>query len=259
MQSNQFSSVVCATIFFAVNICWVNGYHSPNYAPGRSIIVHLFEWKWNDIANECETFLAPNGYAGVQLSPVNENVIVEKRPWWERYQPISYRLVTRSGNESEFISMVQRCNAVGVRIYVDIVFNHMTGKSGDIIGTGGTKANADKLEYPGIPYSPIDFHWPCMINNYNDPNEVRNCELVGLPDLNQGRFDVQQKIVDFMNRLIEIGVAGFRVDAAKHMWPADLNAIYSRLNNLSENVFPAHTKPFIYQEVIDLGGEAIKK
>lgn len=80
-----------------------------------------------------------------------------------------------------------------------------------------------------------------------------------MPDLNQGNDVVRQKIVDFMNKLIEIGVAGFRVDAAKHMWPADLYAIYNRLNNLNENIYPANSKPFIYQEVIDMGTEAIKK
>ena len=34
---------------------------------GRSTMVHLFEWKWDDIANECEQFLGPKGYAGVQV------------------------------------------------------------------------------------------------------------------------------------------------------------------------------------------------
>jgi glycosidase len=36
-----------------------------------------------------------------------------------------------------------------------------------------------------------------------------------------------------MNRLIDIGVAGFRVDAAKHMWPNDLNTLIGKLKNLS--------------------------
>lgn len=51
-----------------------------------------------------------------QISPPNENLIITTpmRPWWERYQPISYKLCTRSGNESEFRDMVTRCNAVGV-------------------------------------------------------------------------------------------------------------------------------------------------
>ena len=41
---------------------------APNYASGRNTIVHLFEWKWDDIARECENFLGPKGYAGVQVS-----------------------------------------------------------------------------------------------------------------------------------------------------------------------------------------------
>ena len=34
------------------------------------------------------------------------------------------------------------------------------------------------------------------------------------------------------NTLIDIGVAGFRVDAAKHMWSGDLQSIYSKLKNV---------------------------
>lgn len=62
-----------------------------------------------------------------------------------------------------------------------------------------------------------------------------------------------------MNELLDMAIAGFRVDAAKHMWPMDLLSIYSALNNLTAYTFPINSKPFIYQEVIDLGGEAIKK
>ena len=40
----------------------------PSYANNRTTMVHLFEWKWNDIADECERFLAPMEYAGVQVS-----------------------------------------------------------------------------------------------------------------------------------------------------------------------------------------------
>lgn len=40
---------------------------NPNFAPGRSVIVHLFEWKWSDVALECERYLGPNGFAGVQV------------------------------------------------------------------------------------------------------------------------------------------------------------------------------------------------
>lgn len=44
------------------------------------------------------------------------------------------------------------------------------------------------------------------------------------------------------------------------MWPADLEAIYSQVNNLNTDLgFPEGARPFIYQEVIDLGGEGVSK
>ena len=37
-------------------------YH-PN-CDGKQVIVQLFEWKWTDIADECERFLGPAEYCG---------------------------------------------------------------------------------------------------------------------------------------------------------------------------------------------------
>lgn len=52
----------------------------------------------------------------------------------------------------------------------------------------------------------------------------------------------------------------FRVDAAKHMWPNDLRTIYSRARNLNTtHGFPENARPYIFQEVIDYGNEAISK
>ena len=36
--------------------------------------VHLFEWKWSDVATECEQFLGPKGYSAVQVSPPQEHI-----------------------------------------------------------------------------------------------------------------------------------------------------------------------------------------
>ena len=44
------------------------------------------------------------------------------------------------------------------------------------------------------------------------------------------------------------------------MWPMDLSAIYGRLKHLNTQFgFAESSRPFIYQEVIDLGGDAISK
>ncbi|KAF4520997.1 hypothetical protein B566_EDAN002493 [Ephemera danica] len=249
-------SVVCLAALVAVT----NAQWDLNTVSGRSTMVHLFEWPWASIANECEDFLGPKGYGGVQISPPTENAVVISRPWWERYQPISYNFVTRSGNEAALADMIRRCNNVGVRIYADVVFNHMTGGGSYLTGTGGSTANPDQKSYPAVPYGSGDFNGNCGINNYNNPVEVRNCELVGLKDLNQGKEWVRGKVADMLNRLIDLGVAGFRVDAAKHMWPGDMDNIFKRLNNLNtDHGFASGSRPFIVQEVIDLGGEAISR
>ncbi|CAF1483031.1 unnamed protein product [Rotaria sordida] len=235
---------------------------NPNSAPNRHVAVHLFEWKWMDIAAECERFLGPMGYSGVQVSPPNEHVVLDENPWYQRYQPVSYKLISRSGTEEQFIDMVNRCNAVGVRIYVDAVINHMSYASGK--SSGGSPFFPANLSFPGVPYSAWDFSDHLCnsgsggIENYDDIYQVRNCRLVGLPDLSLSKEWVIQKIVDYLNHLLDLGVAGFRIDAAKHMWPEDLNKIIRMLKNLREDIYGPNHRPFIYFEVIDMGGGSIR-
>jgi len=68
-------------------------------------------------------------------------------------------------------------------------------------------------------------------------------------DLDLGKSYVRGKVVSYLNNLIAIGVAGFRVDAVKHMWPGDLQAIYDAIDNLNTaKGFASGTRPFIYNE-----------
>jgi alpha-amylase len=64
---------------------------------------------------------------------------------------------------------------------------------------------------------------------------------------------VRQKIAGYLNNLIDNGVAGLRMDAAKHMYPADIAAILGMVKNNARG-----GRPFNVQEVIDQGGEPIK-
>lgn len=43
-------------------------------------MIHLFEWHWGTIAGECESFLGPRKWGGVQISPPNENRPIGDRP-----------------------------------------------------------------------------------------------------------------------------------------------------------------------------------
>jgi len=80
--------------------------------------------------------------------------------------------VTRSGDEAALADMIRRCNAVDVRIYADIIFNHMTGPANFVTGTGGSTAEPNKKLFPAVPYGPNDFNPSCGITNYDDPENV---------------------------------------------------------------------------------------
>jgi alpha-amylase len=229
----------------------------PTYRPtGRGaagdVFVHLFEWKWTDVARECEAVLGPNGFKALQVSPPQEHIVAAGFPWWQRYQAVSYSIErSRSGTRAQFVDMVQRCRTVGVDIYVDAVINHMTAGGGT--GTNGTAYT--KYEYPGL-YALADFHSPCGVNDYQSAANVQDCELLGLADLRTDLTTVQQKIADYLIGLARLGVAGFRIDAAKHIQPVELNAILTRVNQTLTS--ESRPLPYYFGEVIDYGGEAVK-
>jgi alpha-amylase len=78
-------------------------YRASGRAAAGDVFVHLFEWRWTDVATECERVLGPTGYKAVQIAPPQEHAIVAGNPWWVRYQPVSYSLArSRSGTEAEF-------------------------------------------------------------------------------------------------------------------------------------------------------------
>ncbi|KAH9519303.1 Alpha-amylase A type-1/2 [Bulinus truncatus] len=263
--AQEMVGILNVTVLFSpgnVVVSGVDPYHDP-HCGGKQVIVHLFEWKWTDIAKECERYLGPKGFCGVQVSPPMEHAMITTdgdRPWWERYQPISYKLVSRSGNEEQLKDMVQRCKAAGVRVYVDAVVNHMAGLGRKGVGTAGSTFDSDAKDFPGVPFTKENFNdrSDCPshdgnVNNYGDPKNVRDCYLVGLTDLKASQPYVQDKISGYFNHLIDLGVAGFRVDAAKHMWPKDLEAILTKTHDLPEG-----GRPFFYHEVIDRNDGAIK-
>jgi alpha-amylase len=202
---------------------------SYSQAETRTVMVQLFQWSWPDVAKECESYLGPAGFAAVQISPPNEHVKLDDHPWWERYQPVSYKFESRSGTEWEFQDMVTRCRRAGVAIYADVVLNHMAGVDS---GSGFAGSTFRKYEYPGI-FSYSDFHH-CGRNendslvNWGDLFEVQNCELVRLADLDSRSAKVQNIQAQYLNKLVSFGVLGFRVDASKHIASPELSSVLAK-------------------------------
>lgn len=213
--------------------------------------VHLFEWSWPDVAQECEDFLGPMGYQAVQVSPPMEHI--KGDAWWTRYQPVSYILTSRSGDEDQFKDMVNRCNKAGVAIIADAVVNHMASTpSGTAQGVAGT-------DFYGRQFAPYNYDASlmhhtqgndatnCAVTNYNSAENVQQCDLVGLVDLDYESGDVQGIVASYINKLTGMGVKGVRIDAAKHIKPESLGAMFNKLSG----------NPYRFQEVIYGAGEPV--
>jgi alpha-amylase len=229
-------------------------YRPSGHMAAGDVAVHLFEWKWADIATECETVLGPAGFAAVQVSPPQEHSIEPPNyPWSERYQPVSYNIArSRSGTGAEFAAMVGRCRAARVGIVVDAVINHMTNYPSPGTGSNGTAYT--KYSYPGL-YTASDFHPACTVTNYQDAANVQDCELLSLPDLNTGLATVREKIAGYLLTLARLGVAGFRIDAAKHIQQVELDSILIRVNQALAT--EGRPLPYVFLEVSSGAGEAL--
>ncbi|KAG8949094.1 hypothetical protein FRC04_009040 [Tulasnella sp. 424] len=195
--------------------------------PGsKHVIANLFQWNWDSVAKEC-AWLGKNGYGFVQVSPASEHI--QGAQWWTDYQVVSYKLQSKRGNADQFRNMVNACKTAGVGVIVDIVWNHMAGIDG---GVGVAGSSFSHYNYPGI-YDKNDFHYCGTpgndIQNWSDRTQVQTCELSNLADLKTEASKVRNTLLTHTNSLIDLGVAGFRVDASKHIPTTDIKYLLAKV------------------------------
>lgn len=195
-------------------------------ADRQPVGVQMFQWPWESIAAECPR-LAGAGYGFVQTSPPAESITGPQ--WWTSYQPVSYRLDSKFGTRQQFATMIRTCRRAGVEVVVDAVINHMANPSGPSVGTAGSRYAA--YDFPGL-WTSDDFHHCTLtsdgeIHDYSNAAEVQNCALLGLNDLATEKEKVRTRLRSYLADLRSLGVRGLRVDAAKHIPPADLAGILS--------------------------------
>ena len=222
------------------------GNDDPTNPAATDVTMIAFQQSWKTIGDECTKTYGPEGVKYVQVSPPQESI--QGTQWWTVYQPVSYKLDSRFGTEDEFKTMISQCNAAGVQIVADMVLNHTTGHDvswvDDQYGVAGTEYNGSYGRYPGIGIYQYeesgnnhqyglpsgDFH-TCKsnvsdnISDYTNADEVWNCRLSTMWDINTGSDRVQNIQAEYLAHLWEDGVRGFRIDSAKHMDPNDIASI----------------------------------
>ena len=232
-------AVSSAVLALAPNLANAANYES------EMVIIHPFQWTYDNIAKECTEYLGPAGFDGVQISQPAEHAN-KGNVWWAVYQPVNFNnFTTMTGNETQLKNMIKACNEAGVKVFADAVFNQ---RPNDGVGLGGSTYGNNS--YPD-GFNDGDFHHNgCSVGNYSDEWNVRQCALLGMTDTATDNSSTQDKIADFLVKLMDMGVYGFRIDAAKHMHYNDINAI------MDKTAAKAGKRPPIYMEVIGNSKEA---
>ena len=192
--------------------------HDPN-STNTETILHVWSWNFPTIAENMKQ-ISDAGFTMLQTSPVNQcfspeggniKILDEKEGnWYHYYQPTDWTIGNNIlGTEEEMKAMLDSAKKYDIRVLVDVLPNH-TAFDIDLVADGFYEAvgGRDKM-----------FHTKGLegIQDYNDRIQCTQQGVGGLPDVNTENPLFQKYYMEFVNKLINMGVRGFRYDTAKHI------------------------------------------
>jgi alpha-amylase len=193
------------------------------------VILHAFDWKYREIAVNAAA-IAGAGYGAVLIAPPLYSD-PEGPEWWQRYQPRDYRVIrSHLGRKSGLRDVIRALHKNGLKVYADIVFNHMANENRtDRLNFPGcaemeryrlqrAEFNRDRLygELDNGLFSPWDFHSGGNIQDWMNLYQTTELSLSGLPDLELNPWVIEQQLA-CLRALNGLGFDGYRVDAVKHL------------------------------------------
>ena len=227
--------------------------HSMQDAP----ILHCWNWSMNNIRTNLQS-IKDAGYKAVQISPMqpqksyyNDDL---SHGWWKLYQPLGFSVAQSGqnilGTKGDLKNLCDAAEEKGIKVIVDVVANHLAGNS-------STSLFGDVQNYESQIYSNNLIH---TLNKSADDNNLQSIvqgTIGDFPDLKTENNVVQQRVLSLLKEYIDVGVDGFRFDAAKHIetpddgayasnfWDVVINGAtsYARTKNYSED-------PYYYGEIL---------
>lgn len=172
------------------------------------VILHCFDWKLSDIKAALPE-IAKAGFTAVQTSPLQRDVNTSTT-WYDAYRPYDFKFIASSalGSEDDLKSLCAEADKYGIKIVVDVVFNHVDGSS------------SNKTAYHDSWWNGGDYlRWYGDVN-YGNRNSITHNQMGGgggYPDVNSENSDVQARAKAYIEELKSCGVDGIRFDAAKHI------------------------------------------
>ena len=192
------------------------------------VILQAFNWKFSQIKEELP-YLADAGFKMIQTSPIQQPKS-NGTSWWAFYQPLGFSIADNSplGTKQELKELCEEADKYNISIISDIVFNHLANITDSITESDGTpKVSPDVEKYEPEIYKYRNDGDADGTTFHHEPKATGSGAVTqvyaygNLPDLNTGHPLVQKRALDLLKEAIDVGVDGFRFDAAKHIETPD--------------------------------------
>lgn len=163
-------------------------------------ILHCFNWTFTQIQQELPA-IAEAGFGAIQVSPVQGNCAANAE-WFYAYMPYDIAMKANgNGNRSGLKRLCSKAAEYGIKVIVDVVANHVN-----------KMANYHHEWWDGE--GRVRFSGNV---NYSNRFSITHGQLGDYGDVNSEDPEVQQRALAFVQDLKDVGVAGIRWDAAKHI------------------------------------------
>ena len=165
------------------------------------IVVQVFDTPFRKVTAQLPR-LRRLGFTHVLVSPPQKSHSSTR--WWGRYQPVDFtRIEGPLGDATDLHMLCRAAHREGLAVVADAVLHHLSNESHYIRMRGNQILSA---QYPF-------FHARDLAGVH------RLGRGRGLPILDTRSAWVRGQLREYLRRLFDLGVRGFRFDSAKHMDP----------------------------------------
>ena len=186
--------------------------------PQEGVILHCFSWNIDNIISYLPQ-IAEAGFSSIQTSPLQPQLDYYqngnwKDQWWKLYQPMGFTVADDNqnvlGSKDDLKRLCEEADKYGINVIVDAVLNHLGGGNSE-------QLNSNVKNYEPEIYNQNLIHTGVGFVDDSSAYKVIKGYQGGFPDIQTENQIVQDAALDMLKEYVDLGVDGFRFDAAKHI------------------------------------------
>ena len=186
--------------------------------PQEGVILHCFSWNIDNIISYLPQ-IAEAGFSSIQTSPLQPQLDYYqngnwKDQWWKLYQPMGFTVADDNqnvlGSKDDLKRLCEEADKYGINVIVDAVLNHLGGGNSE-------QLNSNVKNYEPEIYNQNLIHAGVGFVDDSSAYKVIKGYQGGFPDIQTENQIVQDAALDMLKEYVDLGVDGFRFDAAKHI------------------------------------------